>query len=154
MMADSYETDEVGASARVCNGPDQSRVAAAKRVSGGGESHCAGTPAGACPAFRPGAINQRLRRLGGGSAAKGLQQVACVAKSETVLGWYRRLIAKKFGGSRRRSYPGRPPLSGEVQALMVRMACENPGWGYDRIVGALANLGHRGERQKVGGQAA
>ena len=86
------------------------------------------------------------RRLG----RKGLQQVACVAKPETVLGWYRRLIAKKFDGSRRRSYPGRPPLSREVQALMVRMARENPGWGYDRIVGALANLGHKVCDQTVG----
>ena len=34
------------------------------------------------------------------------------------------------------------PFSSEVEDLVVRMAKENSGWGYDRIVGALANLGH------------
>jgi hypothetical protein len=51
------------------------------------------------------------------------------------------LIARKFDRSKRRSYPGRPPIDGETETLIVRMARENSGWGYDRIVGALANLG-------------
>jgi hypothetical protein len=37
---------------------------------------------------------------------------------------------------------GRPPVSTEIVELVLRMASENPGWGYDRIQGALANLGH------------
>jgi hypothetical protein len=81
------------------------------------------------------------KRLG----RKALREVASLAKSDTVLGWYRRLIAQKFDGSKHRQYPGRPPVSVEVEALVVRMARENSGWGYDRIVGALANLGHHVE---------
>ena len=85
------------------------------------------------------------RRLG----RKGLEKVASVAQPDTILAWYRRLIARKFDGSKRRSYPGRPPIDGETEALIVRMARENSGWGYDRIVGALANLGHRVSDQTV-----
>jgi len=87
-------------------------------------------------------IGKRLGR-------KALREVACVAKPDTVLAWYRKLIAQKFDGSKNRQYPGRPPVSSEVEALVVRMARENSGWGYDRIVGALANLGHRLSHQTV-----
>jgi putative transposase len=79
-----------------------------------------------------------------------LAEVACVAKPETILAWYRRLIARQFDGSKSRSYPGRPPLDATIEALIVRMARENSGWGYDRIVGALANLGHKVSDQTVG----
>ena len=85
------------------------------------------------------------RRLG----RKALREVACVAKPDTILGWYRRLVAQKFDGSKHRQYPGRPPVSSEVEALVVRMARENSGWGYDRIVGALANLDRRLSDQTV-----
>ena len=74
----------------------------------------------------------------------------CVAKPDTILAWYRRLIAKKFDGSKFRSYPGRPRISREVTDLILQMAKENSGWGYDRIVGALANLGHVVSDQTVG----
>ena len=53
-----------------------------------------------------------------------------------------RLIASKFDGSKHRSDPGRPRIKPEIEALIVQMARENSGWGCDRIVGALANLGH------------
>jgi len=46
--------------------------------------------------------------------------------------------------------PGRPRLDGEVEALIVRMVKENRSWGYDGIVGALANLGHDVSDQTVG----
>ena len=75
--------------------------------------------------------------------------MASVAQPDTILAWNRRLIARKFDGSKRRSYPGRPTIDGETEALIVRMARENSGWGYDRIVGALANLGHRVSDQTV-----
>ena len=65
-----------------------------------------------------------------------------MAKPDTLLAWYRQLVAHKFDGSGRRGYPGRPRVSPEVDRLVVQMARENRGWGYDRIVGALANLGH------------
>jgi len=76
--------------------------------------------------------------------------VAATAKPDTILGWYRRLIANKFNGSRFRKRVGRPRIAEEIERLVVRMAKENPSWGYDRIVGALANLGHRLSDQTVG----
>src|SRR5713101_7262194 len=88
-------------------------------------------------------IEKRLGR-------RALQEVACIAKPDTILAWYRRLIARKFDGSKYRQYPGRPRIGAELEALVVRMARENSGWGYDRIVGALANLGHRLSDETVG----
>jgi putative transposase len=86
------------------------------------------------------------KRLG----RKALRDIAYVAKPDTILSWYRRLVAQKFDGSRQRAYPGRPRVLPEVEALVVRFARENRGWGYDRIVGALANLGHQISDQTVG----
>jgi putative transposase len=60
---------------------------------------------------------------------------------DTILRWHRRLIAQKCTFTSRR--PGRPGIMREIFALIVRMATENPGWGYSRIQGALRNLDHR-----------
>src|SRR5438105_14298737 len=89
---------------------------------------------------------RRSHRLG----RKALADVAATAKPETILGWYRKLIAKKFDGSKSRRSVGRPKVDQETERLIVQMARENPSWGYDRIVGALANLGHRLSDQTVG----
>jgi hypothetical protein len=78
------------------------------------------------------------KRLG----RKALSDIAAVAKPDTILGWYRNLVARKFDGSQHRDCPGRPTVTPVIEALVLRMARENSGWGYDRIVGALANLGH------------
>ena len=59
-------------------------------------------------------------------------------------------IARKCDGSRHRAYPGRPRVSPELEALIVRMAQENKCWGYDRIAGALGNLGHGVSHQTIG----
>jgi putative transposase len=91
-----------------------------------------------------------LAEIGKRLGRKALRQVACVAKPDTILAWYRRLVAHKFDGSKQRRAPGRPPVEPEVEQLVVRMARENSGWGYDRIVGALANLGHEISDQTVG----
>jgi hypothetical protein len=91
-----------------------------------------------------------LAEIGKRLGRKALAQVACAAKPDTILAWYRRLIASKFDGSKHRSYPGRPRIDPEIEALIVEMARENSGWGYDRIVGALANLGHHVSDQTVG----
>jgi len=80
-----------------------------------------------------------LAEIGKRLGRTALQQVACVAKPDTILAWYRRLIARKFDGSKFRTSPGRPRITPEAEALIVRFARENSGWGYDRIVGALAN---------------
>ena len=66
---------------------------------------------------------------------KALEDVANVVKPDTLLGWYRRLIARKFDGSKSRRYPGRPRIDDEIEQWVVRMAKENSDWGYDRIVG-------------------
>ena len=70
-----------------------------------------------------------LAEIGKRIGRKYLAEVACVAKPDTMLGWYRRLVARKFDGSKSRSYPGRPRVDAAVQALVVRMAQENSGWG-------------------------
>ena len=81
---------------------------------------------------------------------KALEEVAAAAKPDTLLAWYRKLIAKKFDGSKFRKSVGRPPVEEEIERLVVRMARENPSWGYERIVGAMANLGHQVSDQTVG----
>src|SRR5580658_7764939 len=80
---------------------------------------------------------------------KALREVAMVAQPETILAWYRRLIANKFDGSKSRRCPGAPGVGANIESLVVCMAKENPSWGYDRIVGALANLGHQVSDQTV-----
>ena len=79
-----------------------------------------------------------------------LGEVANVARPETILAWYRKLVARRFDGSKARRSPGRPRIKGEVEQLIVRMAKENRDWGYDRIAGALANLGYKVCDQTVG----
>ena len=91
-----------------------------------------------------------LAEIGKRLGRKLLQQVASVANPDTILGWYRQLVAAKFDGSRQRRRPGRPRIAAEIERLVVRLARENSGWGYDRIVGALANLGHPVSDQTVG----
>jgi transposase len=81
---------------------------------------------------------------------KALEDVANIMKPDTIMGWYRRLIARKFDGSKSRRYPGRPRMDDEIEQWVVRMAKENPDWGYDRIVGAMANLGYTLSDQTVG----
>jgi hypothetical protein len=81
---------------------------------------------------------------------KVLGEVANVARPDTILAWYRNLVARKFDGSKARRSPGRPQIKREVEQLIVRMARENRDWGYDRIVGALANLGYKVCDQTVG----
>jgi hypothetical protein len=81
---------------------------------------------------------------------KALEDVANAAKPDTIMGWYRRLVARKFDGSKSRRYPGRPRIDDEIEQWVVRMAKENSDWGYDRIVGAMANLGYKLSDQTVG----
>jgi putative transposase len=69
--------------------------------------------------------------------------MATLVTPDTLMRWYRHLIARKFDGSQHRQRLGRPPVAEEIERLTVQMAEENPRWGYRRIQGALANLGHR-----------
>ena len=70
-----------------------------------------------------------------------LNDLTTIVTPATLLAWHRRLIARKYDGSKQRG-PGRPRTPNEIQQLVVRMATENRDWGYQRIQGALANLGH------------
>jgi putative transposase len=65
-----------------------------------------------------------------------------------LLRWYRRLIARKYDGSKRRAV-GRPRTAAEIEALILQMAHQNPTWGYTRIRGALYNLGHEIGRNTI-----
>jgi transposase InsO family protein len=85
---------------------------------------------------------RRLAALAYPLGRQRLKEVATIATPDTLLRWYKRLIAQKFDGSTRRTQLGRPPVAEEVEQLVIRMAEENPTWGYRRIQGALANLGH------------
>ncbi len=87
--------------------------------------------------------DRQRRRLAMRGHALGralLAGVATLVSPDTILAWHRKLVAKKW------SFPtGRHGNAAEMKAItghVVRMAKENPTWGYDRIQGALANLGH------------
>src|SRR5439155_4657707 len=58
---------------------------------------------------------------------------------DTLLGWHRQLVRRRWTYCGRR--PGRPAVSEEIRALVLRLARENPRWGYHRIVGELAGVG-------------
>ena len=73
--------------------------------------------------------------------------MATIVTPDTILRWHRQLIARKWTYPKRR--PGRPSVLPEIRRLVVRMATENPSWGYTRIQGALKNLGHRVARSTI-----
>jgi len=86
---------------------------------------------------------RRLAVKGKVLGRKLLCQVGTLFTPDTILRWHRLLVARKWDYSdRRRKKPGRPVFSQEIRDLVVRIAKENPTWGYDRIQGALANVGH------------
>ena len=93
---------------------------------------------------KPRFTDDQRRRLAAKAKALGrdhLSRFASIVTPETLLAWHRRLIARKYDGSQRRS-SGRPSTPAELRALILKMAQENRSWGYTRIQGALKNLGH------------
>jgi putative transposase len=78
---------------------------------------------------------------------KKLFELDPIVSPDTLLRWHRQLIAMKWIYLRRG--PGRPRMMETIQGLVVRMASENPRWGYTRIQGALSNLGHKVARGTV-----
>ena len=94
------------------------------------------------------AQRRRLAIRGQKLGRRVLSRVAGIVTPDTILRWYRRLIAQKYDGSARRRR-GRPLTPQAIGELVVRMAIENPRWGYTRIRGALANLGHEIGRNTV-----
>jgi putative transposase len=88
--------------------------------------------------------DQRLRLAVKGKilGRKMLEQIASIVTPETILRWHRELVARHWDYSAHRKHAGRPPVSQETVDLVLRLAKENPRWGYSRIQGALRNLGH------------
>src|ERR1035437_1312845 len=70
----------------------------------------------------------KLGEIGHRLGRKALGEVATAALPDTILAWYRRLVARKFDGSQKRRTPGRPRINREVEELIVRMAEENRSW--------------------------
>jgi transposase InsO family protein len=91
-----------------------------------------------------------LAEIGKKLGKQALAEVASIVTPETILAWHRKLVAQKFDGSQQRKAQGRPKIDADLEALVVRIAQENRSWGYDRIVGALANLGLTVSDQTVG----
>lgn len=81
---------------------------------------------------------------------KRLEEVGTLFTPDTILRWHRKLVAAKHDYSHRRKKIGRPTLSEEVVQLILKLAKENTSWGYDRIAGAVQNLGHEVSDQSVG----
>lgn len=89
--------------------------------------------------------NQRRRLALKGKilGRKVLEQIASIVTPDTILRWHRELVARHWDFSgRRRKNIGRPPVPQETVELVLKLARENPRWGYNRIQGALRNLGH------------
>jgi hypothetical protein len=84
---------------------------------------------------------RRLAVIGRRLGRRTLAEVATIVTPDTILRWHRELIARKWTAATARC--GRPGVQVEIRRLAVRMAIDNPSWGYTRIQGALKNLGHR-----------
>ena len=82
-------------------------------------------------------LARRARRL----SRRALLNLESVVTPDTLLRWYRTLIARKYDSSQARRV-GRPKIPVDIERLVLRMARDNPRWGYTRIRGALRNLGH------------
>ena len=82
---------------------------------------------------------------------KRLQEIGMLFTPDTILRWHRTLVARKWDYSHRRSDTnGRPRICQVIVELILRFAKDNPTWGYDRIQGALANVGYHISDTTVG----
>ncbi|MFH0899465.1 MAG: helix-turn-helix domain-containing protein, partial [Pseudomonadota bacterium] len=79
---------------------------------------------------------------------KILEKIASITTPDTILAWYRRLVAKKYDGTAKRG-KGRPRTDEKIVALVVELAKANPSWGYSRIQGALESLGYKVGRNTI-----
>ncbi|TMA32595.1 MAG: hypothetical protein E6J87_12470 [Deltaproteobacteria bacterium] len=89
---------------------------------------------------RLGHQRRRLARKAKPLGRARLRELSPIVTPDTLLRWYRELVAQKYDGSARRG-PGRPRIDSEIQRWILEMAIDNPRWGYTRIRGALLNLG-------------
>ncbi|CAA9356409.1 MAG: Mobile element protein, partial [uncultured Chloroflexia bacterium] len=75
------------------------------------------------------------------SARSHISQVVRLFKPDTLLKWHRELVRRKWTFKKKEPL-GRPPISAEVEGLILRLANENPRWGYGKLEGELSKLGH------------
>jgi putative transposase len=87
------------------------------------------------------AERSRLARKASALGRRVLNELETLVTPDTLMRWYRNLVARKWNYSHRRG-PGRPRIMRTIVNLIVRMALENPSRGYTRIQRPLANLGH------------
>lgn len=80
---------------------------------------------------------------------KRLEEFGTLFTPDTILRWHRILVAKKWDYSDKQK-PGRPRIRQAIVDQILRFAKENPTWGYDRIQGALANVGYHISDTTVG----
>ena len=90
---------------------------------------------------------RRLAVKGHVLGRRHLAAIAGIVTPDTILRWWR-LVATKYDSSKKRR-AGRPPTKPDIAALVVRMANENPTWGYTRIRGGLKHLGHDVARNTI-----
>ena len=81
---------------------------------------------------------------------KTLRELTTIVTPDTILRWHRELVARKWDHSEKRKSVGRPRIRQVIVDLILRFAKENPTWGYDRIQGALANVGYHISDTTVG----
>src|SRR5262249_40448180 len=93
---------------------------------------------------------QALAEIGKKLGRQALEEIATVAKPDTILVWHRKCIDQQTARAQEPHAVGRPRIAKELEDLVVRMARENRSWGYDRIVGAVSNLGYSLSDQTVG----
>jgi putative transposase len=93
------------------------------------------------------ADRRRLAALAHRLGRHALRGVATIVTPDTLLRWHRQLIAQKW--TYQKTGTGRRGVLPEIRRLVVRMAEENPTWGYTRIQGALKNVGHRVGRSTI-----
>ena len=82
-----------------------------------------------------------LAHIGKQLGRKALAEVATIVRPDTILAWHRRLVARKFDGSKKRTSPGRPPVDRAREDLIVRLATENRDWGYAMPLYERINVG-------------
>src|SRR5688572_10058308 len=85
---------------------------------------------------------RELAEIGQRLGQKALEELATIAKPDTILAWHRMFVDQRCDRAQSATSVGRPRIKKEIEDLVVRMARENRSWGYDRIVGALTNLGY------------
>ncbi len=94
------------------------------------------------------AQRRRLARAARPLGRARLRELSPIVTPDTLLRWYRELVAARYDGSAKR-LPGRPRIAEEIRKLTIEMANDNPLWGYTRIQGALSNLGYAVGRNTI-----